>query len=495
MKIKTKINGYSDSLKGVSIFGGVQVINIIVNVLRVKFIAIFLGASSFGAISIYNSLILLISTFTAFGMPTVIIREIASSDIKDIDNSAKTIQSVLNITFIVSFFGIVLTVLFSPILSFITFKNFDRIFDFLILGVAIFFTNYVNCLTSIYQALQKLSLLAKANIVGLIVTLCCSILIIFILKEDGIIYYILLYPIINFCTLIYFLYKGRILRNYHLRNTKLDFSLIKSRFKLGFSIVLTTLIVYLIGYLLKIYINENGDLSEVGYFDAAWVINSAYVGIVFTALASDYYPKLVQVVNIKKDLLSKVIAQAEITLFLLFPLIFFMILLAEYIIQILYAKDFIVAIIFLRLLLIGSFIKSLGWIIAYIHIAKGNNRVYIISELLVNSVSLFLYIYLYDILGLKGLGYSYIITYILYLLVNIYIMRKKYIINLNYDGYKLFLVFTFLLVVLYGYLMMEYKNNLLLILIIVIASTYYFYEINKRVSLVKILNKIFIKKQ
>ena len=49
---KNSENGYRSILKGTSIFGGVQIFQILINLIRGKFVAMFLGPAGMGAASL-----------------------------------------------------------------------------------------------------------------------------------------------------------------------------------------------------------------------------------------------------------------------------------------------------------------------------------------------------------------------------------------------------------------------------------------------------------
>ena len=55
MEEKKDKNSYRSILKGTSIFGGVQIFQIAVNLIRGKFVAMFLGPTGMGISSLFNS--------------------------------------------------------------------------------------------------------------------------------------------------------------------------------------------------------------------------------------------------------------------------------------------------------------------------------------------------------------------------------------------------------------------------------------------------------
>ena len=54
-EIKKEQEGYQTAFKATALFGGVQVINILVSILKSKIVALWLGTTGFGIMSLFNS--------------------------------------------------------------------------------------------------------------------------------------------------------------------------------------------------------------------------------------------------------------------------------------------------------------------------------------------------------------------------------------------------------------------------------------------------------
>ena len=61
-------NTYKHTLKYTGLFGGVQGLNILIGLVRNKFVALILGPAGMGLVSLYNSAITLLSTASSMGM-------------------------------------------------------------------------------------------------------------------------------------------------------------------------------------------------------------------------------------------------------------------------------------------------------------------------------------------------------------------------------------------------------------------------------------------
>ena len=66
-EIKKEQEGYQTAFKATALFGGVQVINILVSILKSKIVALWLGTTGFGIMSLFNSATSLIYSITNLG--------------------------------------------------------------------------------------------------------------------------------------------------------------------------------------------------------------------------------------------------------------------------------------------------------------------------------------------------------------------------------------------------------------------------------------------
>jgi O-antigen/teichoic acid export membrane protein len=89
---------------------------------------------------------------------------------------------------------------------------------------------------------------------------------------------------------------------------------------------------------------------------------------------------------------------------------------------------------------LGMFFKAVSWAIAFLYLAKSDSRLFFINELLANIYALVLNVVGYKLWGLNGLGLSFLITYILYLIQVFIFCRKKYAFNFDKSFVKIFTV-------------------------------------------------------
>lgn len=79
----------------------------------------------------------------------------------------------------------------------------------------------------------------------------------------------------------------------------------------------------LFSYILKAYIGNIGGLEEVGYYQAFFSIVNGYIGVIFTAMATDFYPRLSANNNDNIGMTLLVNEQISLSLLILCPVLFF----------------------------------------------------------------------------------------------------------------------------------------------------------------------------
>ena len=117
-------NSYRTILKGTALFGGVQVFNIIINLIRGKLVAILLGPDGMGISSLLFASANTIQQFSSLGINLSAVKEISNAkeneNTQQISFIIKVIHRLLQITAII---GALFAILFSSQLSIWTFGD------------------------------------------------------------------------------------------------------------------------------------------------------------------------------------------------------------------------------------------------------------------------------------------------------------------------------------------------------------------------------------
>src|SRR5580692_2237549 len=90
-----KQSSYRNIMKATSLFGGVQVFNIIISIIRSKFIAILLGPAGMGIAGLLTSTTGLITGVTNFGLGTSAVKNVSAANSTGDNYKISTVISVL----------------------------------------------------------------------------------------------------------------------------------------------------------------------------------------------------------------------------------------------------------------------------------------------------------------------------------------------------------------------------------------------------------------
>ncbi len=86
---------YRRILKSTSIIGGASVINILIGLLRTKVVAVLLGPTGIGLVSLYTSLITAATAVSTMGIGTIGTRQIAEALSKDDERALAVVRRAM----------------------------------------------------------------------------------------------------------------------------------------------------------------------------------------------------------------------------------------------------------------------------------------------------------------------------------------------------------------------------------------------------------------
>jgi O-antigen/teichoic acid export membrane protein len=485
--------GFAQILKATSLFGGVQLVTIVFSIIRTKFAAVLLGPAGMGIVGLFSSTIDFFGAATNFGISTAGVRSLAEvGSEKNEFKTGRTISIVKNLVWITGFLGLVVLIILSPFLSKWIFGNSDFTWGFVALSITLLLNQLLAARMVLIQGMRRISLLALIYIMNSIASVLITVPLYYFLGEKGIVPALILISLSSFLISLYFSK-----RVFYLRvRVGLSESLSegKGMLKLGFFIGLSGLLTLASAYLLRIFINNVGTLEDVGLYNAGFAIINTYVGLVFTAMATDYFPRLSSVIAEVKGFSLVANQQLEIAVLLLGPILCWFIIFINPIIVILYSEAFRPINEMLLWSGTGMLFKGIGWCLGYIILAKGNSRFFFANELIAIGYQLIINLAGYYFFGLKGLGISFLIGYVLYAAQVIVVSRWRYSYEFELKILRKFLILSFLIAVCMAcfYLLerpiFQYGIGSF---VCILASIYTFVELDKSTDLLqKVKQKI-----
>ncbi len=483
-------SSYKQVFKATSIFGGVEVFKIVIRIIRIKFVAVLLGPAGLGIAGLLGSTTGIITSLTSFGLGTSAVKEIAgafgSGDQKQV---SKVVTVLRRLVWITGILGAVIMLIFSTWLSELTFGNKDYSFSFILISVTLLFNQISNGQGVVLRGLRKVRYLAQASMIGSVLGLITNIPLYYFYGVKGIVPGIILTSITTLCLTWYFA-----------RKVKLDPVKVsipetvaqgKDMLKFGFAISLEGLITVGAAYVIKIFVSNSGGVEEVGLYTAGFSIINSYVGMIFTAMGQDYYPRLSAVNKDSFKINKTVTEQAVIALIIMVPIIIIFLIYSPLLIQLLYSSEFLAMEEMITWAILGMVFRALSWSIGYVILAKGDSKLFIRTTIGFNLIFLLTNIFGYELLGLMGLGVTFLINYIIHFVAIYFIARKRYQFQFNSEIYPILMIgiplcFVGFIITFISNENLKYGLGTFLIIIGIWLS---FRELNKRVNLRNILNK------
>ena len=481
---------YRQIIKATSLFGGVQAFSIIIAIIRSKFIAVLLGPTGMGIYGLLTSTTGFIASLTNFGLRTAAVKDVSLAATSENDAEVSKVVTVLRkLVWITGIIGMILTAVLSKWLSEFTFGSEEYTFAFIWISVTLLFDQLSSGQMVVLQGLRKLHYLARANVIGLIIGLLITVPLYYFFRLDGII------PVIIITS-----FTSMVLSWFFARKVRIEFTKIsryetmalgKKMFKLGFVLSLNGIIVSLVSYLVRAYISNSGSVEQVGLYNSGFTIINMYVGLVFAAMGTDYYPRLSGVAEDNEKSRLLINQQAEVAVLILAPILTVFLVFIYWVIILFYSIKFITISDMIYWAAIGLLFKAASWSIAYIILAKGAFALFFWNELIANFYQFVFNIIGYRFAGLEGLGISYLVGYFLYFIQVYYIAKIKYTFSFNITFYKiaglqLFICILCFVCVKYLSSPWTYVFGSVFIVISVIHSLR---ELEKKVGLKEVLSK------
>jgi O-antigen/teichoic acid export membrane protein len=405
------------ALRPLLILGSASTLTIIIGVLTNKYYALYLGPEGLGMIGLFQSFLQLCTLFGGMGISVGIVRSVAG-----FVTSNNLMQIRAYKTAMWQLFGISAAVIL--VSSFVLQKI---ILKFLLPDQNIYalFSIIAASIISIASGIQigfinahhRTATLARITVLSQIAGSALGILIVWVWASAAIPFIMLTGPVVSL-----------ILANLYAPPLEKGVSLpedVKSArtqlLKFGVPYLASSIVGTGVITMLPFIINNQLGQKDVGYYRAASLLSTGYLGALITALSQDYFPRVSAIRN-DRDLLKKTVNQ-QLTLLIVCvtPLIIIMIIALPTFIQLIFTNSFMPVIKILRWQLIGDVFKLVSWVFAFSILAVAPTRFYLIIESVGGGLLLLLSTFGILTLGYSGIGIAYLITYFFYAITTVYI--------------------------------------------------------------------------
>lgn len=410
--------------KSISIIGSGQILSIISGMLRVKVIAITLGTSGLGLFALFQSILDLFKTIFSFGLNLTVSREAAVvvNNKGDLNYLWSKVFSWIAIGSILSSIFLLLYYLFQDYF-YLSYKI--NIVNFLIFVPLFGFSIFYTIAQSFIQGGLGYKTYIKISILSSVIGSFCSILVILIFKEEGVLLSILVFWFVGVIITCYFINKSLKISIFEF---KADFNDSKKMIFDGGFVLLATGSNALNLLLIRDMIVQDFNEEGLGLVQAGLSISIVYISLVISSLASDYYPKLSTYAQDKQKAIELVNNQTEILLFIGVLMMLGIGYFLNSILIILYSSEFLGALNLTYWLVMSTFFRLLGYPLSYVALVRNEGYYYFLIEFVFN-LAFFLIVYFFiSKVGIEIVGIGVFFSYFLYSILNyIYCFREGFV--------------------------------------------------------------------
>lgn len=395
---------YDHVLKYTGVFGGVQVLTMLVSMLRNKLAALWLNKAGMGFFLMYSNISSFVSSTSNAGIPFSAVKYI--SELYEEGDSARLesyIVTVRSWSLWTALFGALLCVLLAPSISYLAFDgDWGYSLEIALLAPMIFAIAVTNGELSILKGTRKLKRVAVISAVSTVLTLASVLPFFYMWGVRGVIPALVVNAIVVMCVHLYFSLPIFPWRVNMLSSRVLQQGM--SMIKLGVPYVAASIINALTALAIPAFLLSIGNIDDVGLYKVGYSIMVVYAGIVFVAVETDYFPRLSAVNNNVGRMNYAINQQIDICVLFIAPLLLFMMMAMPLIVRVLYTSEFLPVVSMAVYSAFYMFFRAVMLPIAYTSLAKGDTVLYLFMEIAYDAFSFALIAAGYYYGGITGTG-------------------------------------------------------------------------------------------
>lgn len=422
--MKNNNGSYSHILKYTSLFGGVQMLNILIGLIRNKLVAVLLGPFGMGIVALYTSTINFIVNTSNLGIHASAVKELSQAfETGDTGLLHHKIHVLRHWTCITSLLGMMAFACLSPLLSRWTFATYNYTIQFICLAPVVALTIIALGETAILKATRLLRQLAIVSVCSAVGVMAVSVPIYWIYGCDGIVASLVLMAVVQALTVT----------AYSLRRYPLSLAISKACVHegraflgLGIAFVVSGIMGSGIEMAIRAYLSNAADIATVGLYNAVYAMVFTYAGIVFTAMDTDYFPRLSGISCNGNELNDAVNRQIGATMAIVSPLAVLFILCMPVLLPLLYSGKFATALPMLQVAALSMYCRGVYLPIEYVALSRSDSKTFIAVEIFSGVLLVSFVVLGFEMLGLKGMGIGITAAYFVEMFFAWAVCRMRY---------------------------------------------------------------------
>jgi antigen flippase len=414
---------YGQILKSSAIVGGSSVVNLAVNIVRAKAMALLLGPSGVGLVGLYSSINELTHSIAGMGINSSGVRQIAEAAGTGQAARIATTAAVLRRTSMaLGLLGAILLVVFRRPVSEWTFGSPQFAGPIALLALAVWLRSVSDGQAALIQGLRRIGDLARISVFSAFFGAVISVALVYFLREDGVVPSLV--AVAALTVGVSWWYRRKIempAATVTLTSARQEAGAL---LKLGFAFMASAVLTTGAAYAVRVIVRDAVGIDAAGLYQSAWALGGMYVGFILQAMGSDFYPRLTVVANDHHECNRLVNEQAQIGLLLAGPGVIGTLTFAPVVIAVFYATTFSGAVNPLRWICLGMALRVIAWPMGYILLAKGARALFFWTEVAATVVHVGAAFVLVRLFGLPGATMAFFALYAWHGLLIYFIVRR-----------------------------------------------------------------------
>ncbi len=376
-----------------------------------KILAVYVGPAGYAAIGQFQNFIQMITTFAGSAINTAVIKYTAEYH-EDESKQRGLWKTAGSIVFLFSLLFSCGVFIFKKQLSLYIFHTEMYQTVFVWFAVFLIFFTFNALFLAILNGKKEVLKLVVANIFGSLFSLAITSILAIKYSLYGALVAISIYQSLAFFVTLFLCYKSDWFQLNYLFG-KIDKEIAQKFAAFALMALVSAICVPLSQMVIRGYLSHEYGATYAGYWEAMIRLSAAYLMLVTTTLGVYYLPRLSELSN-----LTEIKAEVYLGYKYIFPLAviggFAVYILRDWIITLLFTKNFLPMRNLFLWQMIGDSLKIGSWILAYLMLSKAMTKLFITTEIIFALTSVLLTYICTQIIGFEGVSIAHLVNYGIY---------------------------------------------------------------------------------
>lgn len=460
---------YRHIFKYIGVFGSVQGLTVLLSLIRNKIAVVLLGSEGLGLSSLLNSVSKLISDTSGLGLNVSAVKHISSFyDASDEGKLRRAILLVRSWSLLAAILGMAVCMLSSFWVSRLLFDNYDYVVVFMLLSVVVALTAVTVGEIAILKSTRKIVQLARVSVYNVILSILITTPVYYFFGIRGIIVALIL---IALAQMLVTLSVSCRFYPYQIKFEKVFLREGSPVVRMGLFFVVASVLASLSDVLIRSYFTRYADLEVLGYYNSGYMLVFIYGGMVFSAMDSDYFPRLSSVHGLGGELRGVVNRQIEVSVLLIGPMVALMILVMPVVIPLLFKADFLVVLQLSQIAMLSLLMRAVYLPVEYISLSRGDSLTFFVQEFIACLMLIAGVIGGYHYHSFTGIGVGIAVSSFFEVCFVLIYSRLKYGYTLSFANILHLAFFLFLLTLLAFALLFFHGAAVIVVNVVVLLIT------------------------